>query len=147
MLDDRDHYNGNHHRESGCLLPEDDYAKSFASVDRCLYHYVQYNPNNLTRISLQNIESQAAAIKIVENFYREKGVYKIVEKELNVRKFISKLPLILDITCLDVKKWRSLFPESNDVRKQMNFPVGNKVICFLALSPFYWLVPLLRKFR
>ena len=25
------------------------YAKSFASVDKCLYHSVQYNPSNLTK--------------------------------------------------------------------------------------------------
>lgn len=122
------------------------FAKSFASVDRCLYHYVQYNPNNLTRISLQNVESQAAAIQKIEEFYREKGVYKNVEKELNMRKFVSKLPLILDKTCLNVKKWRTLFPESNDVRKQMNFSIGNKIVFFLASSPFYWLVPFLRRF-
>ena len=123
------------------------YAKSFASVDKCLYHYVQYNPNNLTKKSLQNIESQAAAIIAIEEFYREKGVYEIVEKELSMRKFVSKLPLILDKSCFDVKKWRTLFPESNDVIKQMNFPVGNKLICILASSPFYWLVPFLRIIR
>ena len=123
------------------------YAKSFASVDKCLYHYVQYNPNNLTKKSLQNIESQAAAIIAIEEFYREKGVYEIVEKELSMRKFVSKLPLILDKSCFDVKKWRTLFPESNDVITQMNFPVGNKLICILASSPFYWLVPFLRRIR
>lgn len=123
------------------------YAKSFASVDKCLYHYVQYNPNNLTKKSLQNIESQAAAIIAIEEFYREKGVYEIVEKELSMRKFVSKLPLILDKSCFDVKKWRTLFPESNDVIKKMNFPVGNKLICILASSPFYWLVPFLRRIR
>lgn len=123
------------------------YSKSFASVDKCLYHYVQYNPNNLTKISIQNIESQAAAIKVIEDFYREKEVYKIVENELNRRKFVSKLPLLLNKTCFDVKKWRTLFPESNYVMTQMNFSVGNKLICFLASSPFYWLVPFLRLFR
>lgn len=123
------------------------YAKSFASVDKCLYHYVQYNPNNLTKRTLQNIESQAAAIKIIEDFYREKGVYKIVEKELNIRKFVSKLPLLLDKTCFDVRKWRLLFPESNYVMKHMNSPLGNKLICLLASSPFYWLLPFLRKIR
>lgn len=123
------------------------YAESFASVDRCLYHYVQYNPNNLTKVSLKNIESQAAAIKKTEDFYREKGVLNIVENELNMRKFVSKLPLILDKSCIDVKKWRTLFPESNDVIKQMNFPLGNRLVCLLASSPFYWLVSLLNSFR
>lgn len=123
------------------------YARRFAGVDRCMYHWIQYNPNNYTHTSIFAVESQAAAIRRTEIFYREKGVYKIVEKELNLRKFISKLPLLLDKTCFNVKKWRTLFPESNDVIKQMNFPVGNKLICILASSPFYWLVPFLRIIR
>ena len=122
------------------------FAKSFTSVDKCLYHYVRYNPNNLTKTSLHNIASQAAAIQKVEEFYREKGVFKIVERELSIRKFISKLPLLLDKTCFDVKKWHSLFPESNYVFKQMNLSVGNKLICLLASSPFYRLIPFLKRY-
>ena len=119
------------------------YAKSFASVDKCLYHYVQYNPNNLTKKSLQNIESQAAAIIAIEEFYREKGVYDVVEDELQKRKFISKLPLLLDKNCLDVKRWRKLFPESNEAWKKMDFPKGNRFAFRLANSPFYPFYPIL----
>ena len=119
------------------------YAKSFASVDKCLYHYVQYNPNNLTKISLQNIESQAAAIRKTEEFYREKGVYEVVAKELNQRKFVSKLPLLLDKNCRDVQRWRRMFSESNDAWQEMSFSKGNQRMFRLAQSPFYWLIPFL----
>lgn len=122
------------------------YAQRFAGVDRCMYHWIQYNPNNYTHTTIFAVESQAAAIRKTEDFFREKGIYPIVEKELNMRKFVLKLPLLLDKTCLDVKKWRTLFPESNDIRKQMNFSIGNKIVFFLASSPFYWLVPFLRSF-
>ena len=122
------------------------YAQRFAGVDRCMYHWIQYNPNNYTHTTIFAVESQAAAIRKTEDFFREKGIYPIVEKELNMRKFVLKLPLLLDKTCLDVKKWRLLFPESNGVRKQMYFSIGNKIVFYFASSPFYWLVPFLRRF-
>lgn len=120
------------------------FAKSFASVDRCLYHYVQYNPNNLTKISLQNIESQVAAIQKIEEFYKVKGVYLKLRDALQIRKFISKIPLLLDKSCQDVKLWRTLFPESNNVWRDMKFTNGNRLLFRLAQSPLYWLIPLFK---
>ena len=123
------------------------YAKSFAGVDKCMYHWIQYNPNNYTHTTVFAVESQAAAINKVEQFYREKGVYEIVKIELLQRKFISKLPLVLDRNCLDVRKWRSLFPESNKVWKDMCFSNGNKFIFRLALSPLYFVIDILKYIR
>ncbi len=123
------------------------YAKSFAGVDKCMYHWIQYNPNNYTHTTVFAVESQAAAIKKVEQFYREKGIYEIVRIELLQRKFISKLPLVLDRNCLDVRKWRSLFPESNMVWKEMCFSNGNKFIFRIALSPLYFVIDLLKYIR
>ena len=120
------------------------YAQRFASVDRCMYHWIQYNPNNYTHTTIFAVESQAAAIRKVEEFYNEKGVINIVSDELRKRKFISKLPLLLDKNCIDVKRWRSLFPESNDVWREMRFSKGNQWLFRLAQSPFYWLFPFLK---
>lgn len=115
------------------------YSRSFTGVDKCMYHYIQFNPNNYSHRTIFNINHQAEAIRETEKFYKEKGVYYIVEKELLIRKFISKLPLILDKNCKDVKTWRSLFPESNEVWKELCFSKGNQIRFRLALSPFYWL--------
>lgn len=120
------------------------YAQRFAGVDRPMYHWIQYNPNNYTHTTIFAVESQAAAIRKAEDFYREKGVYDVVAEALLLRKFVSKLPLLLDKACLDVRRWRKLFPESNYVWKSMRFPKGNRYIFRLAQSPFYWLLPLLR---
>ena len=120
------------------------YAQRFASVDRCMYHWIQYNPNNYTHTTIFAVESQAAAIRKVEEFYNEKGVINIVSDELRKRKFISKLPLLLDKNCIDVKRWRSLFPESNDVWREMRFSKGNQWLFRLAQSPFYWLISFLK---
>lgn len=109
-----------------------------------MYHWIQYNPNNYTHTTIFAVESQAAAIRKTEEFYRKKGVYDIIKDELNQRKFISKLPLLLDKTCLDVKRWRSFFPECNDVWRNMSFSRGNRILFRLANSPFFWLIPLLK---
>jgi len=104
------------------------YAQRFASVDRCMYHWIQYNPNNYTHTTIFAVESQAAAIRKVEEFYLDKGVYNVVIKELMQRKFISKLPLLIDRECLDVKRWRMLFPESNYAWKELSFSIGNRFL-------------------
>lgn len=117
------------------------YAKRFAEVNRCMYHWIQYNPNNYTHTTVFAVESQAAAIRKTEEFYRKKGVYDIVKNELMQRKFISKLPLLFDEECIDVIRWRNLFPESNNVWKKMDFSLGNRVLFMLAQSPLYSLIP------
>lgn len=116
------------------------YAKRFASVDRCLYHWIQYNPNNYTHTTIFAVESQAAAIRKVEEFYQDKGVYEVVKNELMQRKFIAKLPLLLDKDCFDVKRWRMLFPESNDVWRKMSFTKWNRLKFRIAQSPFSFLL-------
>lgn len=121
------------------------YSRRFASVDRCMYHWIQYNPNNYTHTTISAVESQAVAICKTEEFYCEKGVLEVVKDSLLQRKFVSKLPLILDKRCCDVKRWKRLFPESNDAWKDLSFSMGNQLIFRLAQSPLYWLIPVMRK--
>ena len=122
------------------------YAKRFASVNRCMYHYIQYNPNNYSKTREFNITSQAKAIVKAEEFYKENDAYEIVRNVMLQRKFISKLPLLLNKSCYNVKLWRSLFPESNDAWTKMNFGYKQKALFWLASSPFYrLLLVILRK--
>lgn len=121
------------------------YAQRFAEVDKCMYHWIQYNPNNYTHTTIFAVESQAAAIRKTEEFYKQKGILDIVESELIQRKFLAKLPLLLDKNCTDVSRWRNTFPECNHLWKKMSFPRGNKILFMLAQSPFYPIVNLMRK--
>lgn len=116
------------------------YAQRFAGVDRCMYHWIQYNPNNYTHTTIFAVESQAAAIRKTEEFYKEKGVYDVVKDELLQRKFISKLPLLLDKECFDVKKWRKLFPECSKIWEKMSFTKMNRLMFRIAQSPLYFLL-------
>lgn len=123
------------------------YSRRFTGVDKCMYHYIQFNPNNYSQRTFYNINHQAEAIKETEKFYKEKGVYNKVEKELYIRKFIAKKPLLLDKKCIDVKKWRELFPESNSAWKELYFSKGNQWLFRLAQSRFYWLISIFYKFK
>lgn len=123
------------------------YSHRFTGVDRCMYHYIQFNPNNYSQRTFYNINHQAEAIRETEKFYKEKGVYDLVKKELYIRKFIAKKALLMDKKCIDVKKWREIFPESNDAWKELNFSKGNQLLFRLAQSPFYWLIPIISKIR
>ena len=120
------------------------YAKRFASVDRCMYHYIQFNPNNYSKTTVFNVTSQAKAIIKTEEFYKENGVYDIVKNELLQRKFLAKLPLLLNKNCYDVKTWLQLFPESNFAWNDINLGLKHKLIVILAQTPLYRLIPLLR---
>lgn len=120
------------------------YAKRFASVDRCMYHYIQFNPNNYSKTTVFNVTSQAKAIIKTEEFYKENGVYDIVKEELQQRKFLSKLPLLLNKNCYDVKTWRQLFPDSNFAWNNINLGMKNKLIVLLAQTPLYRLIPFIR---
>jgi len=121
------------------------YAQRFAGVDRCMYHWIQYNPNNYTHTTIFAVESQAAAVRKTEEFYREKGIFQIVEDAMLKRKFVLKIPLLLDTNCFDVKRWRELFPESNNVWRKICLTKGNKFLFLLAQSPFYWIIHILKR--
>lgn len=123
------------------------YSRRFSGVDKCMYHYIQYNPQNYSQRTFYNINHQIEAIKEVEKFYRDKNVYDIVEKEIYIRKFIAKKSLLMDKKCIDVKKWREIFPECNDAWKELDFSTGNKLIFKLAQSPFYWILYIIARIR
>ena len=104
------------------------YAKSFSYVDKALYHYVQYNPNNYCSTNSDSrINSFAKAIQMVETFYRENGVYDILNHELLQRKFLCKSSYALDKKKRNIKKWASYFPESNGMWRKMNYSIPNKM--------------------
>lgn len=109
------------------------YSHVFASVNKPLYHYIQYNPNNYSSTAIdKRVESFARAIREVERFYRQEGVYEKLEKELTVRKFLIKSQYVLDNGHVNIRKWSRLFPESNHVWREMSYSRGNRMRFFLA---------------
>ena len=109
------------------------FAKTVSSVGKALYHYVQYNPNNYCSTdSDKRIQSFANAIRMVETFYREEGVYDVLETEILQRKFLCKSSYVLDKTHRNARKWASLFPESNGAWRNINYSFPNKIKFLLS---------------
>ncbi|MGM9699060.1 MAG: glycosyltransferase family 2 protein [Prevotella sp.] len=109
------------------------YAQAFSSVDKALYHYVQYNPNNYCSTDSDvRINSFANAIRMVETFYREKGVYDMLKLELLQRKFLCKSSYVLDSKHRNLRKWSLMFPESNGVWHNIGYSTPNKIKFLLS---------------
>ena len=116
------------------------YARSFASVKKALYHYVQYDSNNYCSMDIdKRIDSFAKAIAAVERFYRQYGVYDSLEKELTIRKFLNKSQYVLDKKSRNIRKWCRLFPESNGTWRELNYSMGNRIRFFMAEMSARWL--------
>ena len=116
------------------------YARSFASVKKALYHYVQYDSNNYCSMDIdKRIDSFAKAIAEVERFYRQHGVYDSLEKELTIRKFLNKSQYVLDKKSRNIRKWCRLFPESNGTWRELNYSMGNRIRFFMAEMSARWL--------
>ena len=83
--------------------------------------YINKQYLNIAKKINENVESENPKLK--SNYYH-------------------KLPLLLDNNCKNVRAWRSLFPESNNVWRELYFSKGNKIRFKLALSPFWKLLSL-----
>ena len=116
------------------------FARVFSSVNKPLYHYVQYDANNYCSMDIdKRIDSFAKAIAEVERFYRQHGVYDRLEKELTQRKFLNKSLYVLDGNRRNIRKWSHIFPESNGSWRQLDYSLGNRIKFFLAEMAACWL--------
>lgn len=116
------------------------FARVFSGVKKPLYHYVQYDSNNYCSMDIdKRIDSFAKAIAQVERFYRQHGVYDRLEKELTQRKFLNKSLYVLDKDRRNIRKWNSIFPESNGSWRQLDYSLGNRIKFFLAEMAACWL--------
>lgn len=98
------------------------YAKSFVSLNKAFYHYVQYNQNRLSFHSLQSIYDHIDCVKIIESFLGDKGICNNELKELLLlRKFNIKSNFVLNKKLLSEKSYKDTFPEAKGVWKKMNY--------------------------
>ena len=112
------------------------FAKSISAVEKALYHYVQYNPNNYSSTdSDKRIQSFANAIRMVETFYQKEGLFDVLESEILQRKFLCKSSYVLDKAHRNIWKWAALFPESNGAWHNINYSIPNRMK-FLLLEIF-----------
>lgn len=90
------------------------HAKKIVSIDWTPYHYRHTEDSSCVRRTRKSIDSDIAIAKLIENLMKEQGLYNKYKKDIEFRKFFSKLPLMQDLNNKkQYKDWLSIFPETN----------------------------------
>lgn len=119
------------------------YAKSFKSIPKAFYHYVQYNQERLSFQTLKSINDHIACVREVEAFFREKGIYTdIINEKLLLRKFNIKSNF-LKRGFYDFESFSRVFPESDKVWRKIPYMWKEKVKFWLAEKKMYLIIKLL----
>lgn len=113
------------------------FARKIVSLPLGLYHYVQYNPNNCSQLTLSNIEDRLKSIQCVEQFCIDKQVIQDVKKDIDGRKFIIKSAFLINKQFYNFNKWKHTFPEANYAWKQFHFRKDYQIIYWLAEHHFF----------
>ena len=121
------------------------YAKSFVSLNKAFYHYVQYNQNRLSFQSLRSIRDHIKCVKVVENFIKEKGFFDDeIQHRILLRKFNIKSNFVLNNMLLDEKSYNNTFPEANGVWQEMGYSRKEKIKFWLAENGLFALLKLIQ---
>jgi glycosyltransferase involved in cell wall biosynthesis len=121
------------------------YAKSFVSLNKAFYHYVQYNQNRLSFQSLRSISDHIKCVKEVERFIKENGFFDDdIQHEILLRKFNIKSNFVLNNMLLDKYSYNNTFPEANGVWQEMGYSRKEKIKFWLAENGLFALLKLIQ---
>lgn len=121
------------------------YAKSFTSIPKAFYHYVQYNQARVSFQTLWSVNMHIKGVKEVEDFCREKGLINDdVEHKLLLRKFNIKSNFLTK-QLLNYQNYEQTFPEAKDLWREMNYSRKEKVKFWLAEHGYYSILKLIQK--
>lgn len=123
------------------------YSQKTVALSEPLYHYVQYNPENYSRLSLQNIQDRINAVQVVERFCQEKAVADRVQQEIDGRKLIIKNPFLMNDDFIDYNRWADTFPEANYAWRQFNFGASQKITYWLAERHAFGCIKLIKSIK
>lgn len=90
------------------------YAQKIVSMDWAPYHYRHTEESSCVQRTKRSIDSDIKIAGLIETFMKEHGLYKKYAKDIEFRKFFSKLPLIHDLDDKELyKEWLNTYPETN----------------------------------
>ena len=90
------------------------HAKKIVSMDWAPYHYRHTDSSSCVQRTRNSIDSDIAIAGKIEEFMRERNQFAKYAKDIEYRKFFSKLPLINDLNDGKLyKEWLSIYPETN----------------------------------
>lgn len=121
------------------------YAKSFVSIDRTFYHYVQYNNNRLSFQSLRSIKDHIECVREVEKFLKNQGVFNVkFENKLLLRKSNIRCNFVLNKKILDFDAYMTTFPEARGLWRKMHYSIKERVKLWMADHKLFLILLLLK---
>jgi glycosyltransferase involved in cell wall biosynthesis len=88
-------------------------ANDISFVAEPFYHYRHDIDSSCEKRNLSSVMSDIKVASLIEEYLVKKDMAICLMKEMNFRKFFSKLPLWTSKEYRDVKTWRNTFPDSN----------------------------------
>lgn len=89
-------------------------ANKVIVVPKAYYHYIQNESSITHTISLSKYMELIKCGERMQQFLDNKGLTDKYEKDLNYLKFQLKQRFLRDSQLRDLKKWKLIYPESND---------------------------------
>lgn len=90
------------------------HAKKIVSIDWAPYHYRHTENSSCVQRTRRSIDSDIAIAGLIEKLMREQQLYKKFVKDIEYRKFFSKLPLAQDLDNKEnYQEWLNIYPETN----------------------------------
>lgn len=90
------------------------HAKKIVSLDWAPYHYRHTEDSSCVQRTRKSIDSDIAIAGLIERLMIEHNLYEKYAKDIEYRKFFSKLPLIQNLDNKDnYQEWLNIYPETN----------------------------------
>lgn len=90
------------------------HANKIVSIAWTPYHYRHTEESSCVKRTRKSVYSDITIAGLIEKLLKEKHLYEKYKRDVEYRKFISKLPLIQDLNDKEsYKEWLSIYPETN----------------------------------
>ena len=90
------------------------HAKKIVNIDWAPYHYRHTEDSSCVQRTRKSIDSDIAIAGMIEKLMKEQHLYDQYAKDIEYRKFFSKLPLMQDIDNREnYQEWLNTYPETN----------------------------------
>lgn len=91
------------------------HAKKIVGMEWGPYHYRHTDNSSCVQRTRRSIDSDIAIASMIEQIMNEKNMYEKYAEDIEFRKFISKLPLMTDLSNdNNYKDWLNTYPETNN---------------------------------
>ena len=92
------------------------HSKKIVGMAWAPYHYQHNENSSCVQRTRESIDSDIAIAGMIEETMKENNLNEKYAKDIEYRKFFSKLPLMTDLNNdNNYKDWLSIYPETNDI--------------------------------